>query len=506
MAISGTDAARFPNKGTVEVNGTTCYLVEVPLYDRYKGDMQDPILFESNCSYMLRVIFSSEGVVMFTPQVYPWFDGETEGPNDEGEFYDEQVIGNAYLFGDLVWSDRNLGAEAFDPSDADGFRKCTGFYYQYDRNIPYFPMQHSNGVFFDRVAGGQDVYPVVSNLQNATWFFRANNEQGQGFSWGNVETPKYDISKFIASVDSIYYADADHMLSYNGWRGGFGTGYWANVETQPVPPGWRLPSQQDFFSILPTTPQSGNITFKRDIGVNANGEAGGAVSGSYFADKTLDVIYVHIPISDEYPNIPSNQTSSSGNQYVNYDAGLNDIPGDPSDGYSSEYVISKVYDNERSKSPNGSWYFGTIYGIKKVGTNDAYRMRWTARKVPDANFYVLDIEKFTASRNDRLSIDENNAQYYYKYDWSRPTAKLTIPMVGMIGDIWSGGKVGNFGSEVILGTSETGPMIGNFKSYKTYRIKLYGTDAINQFIYPAYDRRSVGSQLRLVRESTFQNN
>lgn len=141
-------------------------------------------------------------------------------------------------------------------------------------------------------------------------------------------------------------------------------------------------------------------------------------------------------------------------------------------------------------------------------------MRWRVVNTDQSlsgNYYTLVIERYAATDTDRLSYDKNAPNYYRKYDWDRPTAVLYIPIVGMIGEAqWEerSGKLGNFGVETIFATSEKGGQYSDkgqiYETYKTYRIKLYGTNNRNQYLYPAADRRGSGTQIRLVRESTYQ--
>lgn len=516
LTIGGDDAKVFSNKEA----GDGKYYVDMTLYDRYKTDKQGnytiPLVFEANHSYMLRIIFAKDGIVTFVPEVYPWFDGETEN-EENGEGYEEQTLGNIHLFDNLIWFDRNLGAEDYYPDDSESFKKCTGFFYQFGRNIPYFPMKNENDVLTDWLVDGTEVYPVVSDPIG-----RWHAPHQRPVTDANENAPAN--IPFVTEVEKINSADLAaglQSLSYNCWPNGFDSNLWSDVLTQPTPPGWRLPTQEEFFGILPSTPYAGNISFMRNVKWYGPGEEAGGAGSAVFQDKR-NVIYVHIPTSEDYPDWPSSKvldiTDPASYMYNAPGYGDNYMPsGDPYEGYSSEYIISKEYPDEKSEpiqqiGTTAKPVWGVIYGIKKVGTTEAYRMRWRIMNTdPSGNFYALVIERFMATATDRLSYDENAPNYYRKYDWERPSAVLYLPISGMIGEAqWQegSGKLGNFGVETIFATSEPGESYVHqgkrYQTYKTYRIKLYGTDRLNQFLYPAADRRGSGAQIRLVRESTYQ--
>lgn len=521
LIISGDDAPTFSSD---MVDGEQDkYYIDVELYDRYKtenGQYNTPLILKANHSYMLRIIFAKDGVVTFVPTVYPWFDGETDDYNKEDGYYEEQPLGNTYLFDNLIWLDRNLGANDFYPENKERFEQCTGFFYQFGRNIPYFPMKNQNGVLTDLLKDGTDMYPIVSDPLGRLHTPRRRPDNNTDL---NAPTDIPFVTE-LEKIDSEAIKDETQVLGYNSWPNGFDTGLWDNVLTQPTPPGWRLPTQEEFLGILPSAPYAGNITFLRNIRwLSPTNEAGGAKSLVFNPDD-LDIIYLNIPTDPDYPNYPPKDLPISDRKaYIGGgapDDGVNYMPkGDPYEGYRSEYLISQRYDDERGKPVHNLYttddrsHWGVIYGIKKVGTNEAYRMRWHIENTdPSGNFYALVIERYAATAKDRLSYKENAPNYYRKYNWERPTAVLYFPIVGIVGDaLWTDriGKLGNFGTETILATSEgIGKMdhgsLTNLKGHKTYRIKIHGTDRLNQYLYPAVDRRGTGAQIRLVRESTYQ--
>lgn len=547
LVIGGTDAPTFSDQ--TAPGYTDRYVVEVPLTDRYRpddeGNYTEPLEFHANSSYMLRVVFAKDGIVTFSPQVYPWFDGETED-FENGEGYEEQALGNTFLFNNLIWSDRNLGADDYEPRDVSRYEGCTGFYYQYARNIPYYPMVVQDGKLTDQLVDGTLAYPVISRGQNAPPTGISQT------SAGNANNTTEEL-KYITDINHLYEElEAGKSPAYFFYQSGFQQStLWDNPLTQPVPPGWRIPTLEDLYSIFPSCTYAGNITFQRVVSLRPDGAAGSG-NGAAFSHSTtayresyedneyykpprpdagqphdLNIIYCNVPTDPEHPNVPSGKDiittehsyTGGGPDQTTPDASGNYTPTpayDPEPGYSSEYLISKRYGDEFSMPAKplrgGRNYIGVIYGIKKVGTDEAYRMRWRVKNADPENKenrYYLIVERYTAKASDRLSYNKEDANYYRNYDWSRPVAVLYLPLVGMIGDAgWNNGELGNFGTEVLYGTSEAGTPQGTSPRYQTtkmYHLKIHGTNPWNQFLYPSDERRGTGAQLRLVRESTYQS-
>ena len=528
LTISGKDAAKFPvtlaDGGTETDDGTTRYYLDVQLYDSYAGK-GTPLVFEANYSYMLRVVFAKTGVVTFVPEVYPWFDGETDGWTASGEGYEEQVLGNTQLFNNLIWADRNLGAKDYYPIDRERFEKCTGYYYQFGRNIPYFPMKKEGELLTEWVEEDTDVYPVVSDPAGRLHEPRVPTDLDRSSIKAYAGKENSASIPFVTELEKMLpdeIASKQQELGYNGWSNGFNTSLWNDVLTQPTPPGWRLPTQEELYSIFPTNTASGNITMMKTVNWDGESEAKG---GQYFNDwPESKVLYVRIPTDQKnHPFYPDYGGRSGSDNSVNgvgqsYPQGqcpgssyIWEPEGDPAPGDSSEYIISKKHPGECFKIPRApdAHQVATIYAIKKVGTPGAYRMRWRVVCIDENagsyGYYALVIERFTATADDRLSYRETDPDYFYNYDWTRPVAILYLPISGIIGDTgWCArtGRLGNFGTEMALLTSEAGK--GN--TVKTYHIKIIGSDNLNQCIFPAMHRRGTGAQIRLVRETTYQPN
>lgn len=460
LTLDGDDAQKFnPENGKVKIKLTESGLGVTNLN------------FEQNYSYHIQVFFMSGNVhvIAIRPEVYPWLDGETD-KGVQGDMYEEVALGNTLLFDNLLWADRNLGATDFNPVDEASFKNCTGFYYQFQRNIPYFPDQLIDLENQDETK----VYPVTSDWEV------------------NKKEPTSSSSNLAQNVNEINNKEAGFFTGTNI----IGTQIWANsISNQPVPPGWRIPSADEFLSIMPSCPAAGNITFLSNVS-DKGGDKPNTLS--------VNVVSLKVPYDDSYDYEPKNFYSQ------------NNVgeKGDPSNGDFSVYVISKSdveFDNvskplEKITKQSGfdDPYWGTIYAIKKIGTDEAYRIRWhIIRPIDGVDNYVLVISKYTASKDDKLLFrdsDKNNKYHYRNYNWDYPSAVMYIPIVGMVGaGSWQPGKIGNFGTETILLTTDR---IGVSQDFKTLRIKIAGDNATNQYIFSSKDYGGNGGQLRLVRDIT----
>lgn len=463
LTLAGSDAGKF----SLDADNR----VKIKLTESGLGVTN--LNFEQNYSYHIQVFFMSGNVhvIAIRPEVYPWLDGETD-KGEQGDMYEEVSLGNTLLFDNLVWADRNLGATEFSPVDEASFKNCTGFYYQFQRNIPYFPKT---------LAESESVYPVTSN---ATANAQSPKSKADIINWPNS-------GSFIEKIEDIYEANNKKYAGfavYTSGQGLPGTLNWAgNISEQPVPPGWRIPTADEFLSIMPSCPAAGNITFLKNV--KNNGADFGQNEYVILSEK---VISLKVPYDNNYDYCPEEYTD------------VNDVKSDPIGGYSSVYVISKsnelqdCVDGPKSGGP--SW--GTIYAIKKIGTDEAYRMRWhIIRPIANVDNYVLVISKYSASKTDELLFrdkDKDNKYYYRNYDWDNPSAVMYIPIVGMIGSNWRPGQVGNFGTETILLTTDK----VDSNNFKTLRIKIAGDNGINQYIFVSQDFGGSGGQIRLVRDIT----
>ncbi len=326
-------------------------------------------------------------------------------------------------------------------------------------------------------------------------------------------------------------------------------------DEQPCPPGWRLPTMEEFNTILPSCPAAGNLCFISSF-YSGDGTIGSETSNT-FEELGSDVkeLYVKVPIDKTQPDSCMYPYYTSG-LYQDLDLNSTEMNpvGDPSVGQQSEYIISqrlftateyagldqaikdkislddyvalgdrvsKILGTEANPinrpldtTLNIGLPWGIIYGIKNVGQADAYRMRWHVERVVEGrDIYQLVIDKYKAGKDDRLLFDIayiNNYQYYMNYEWEHPDATMYIPITGIVADYslprygFIGGGVYNYGTETLLMSSSYAYYNGAPRQ-AAYRIKITGSNRASLFLYPSYAKLEQGGQVRPVRTARGDN-
>jgi hypothetical protein len=309
----------------------------------------------------------------------------------------------------------------------------------------------------------------------------------------NLPTTVPSRSDFSTEDEYKSYLE-QYLFVYNtgtNWRAGTSSGLWANLIT-PCPPGWRIPTNDEWKSIVPVSMLTGDITYLfHHTQTNA----------TYKAYRHKD--YDDVSWFEESTNDPATPYNS---QYYG------DMPDGP-----------QVTDSQKS---------GEIYCVKKVGTNAAYGLRiyidkslaaTSAYDRPDSQTSavparaVFVIEQYTFSdapakvslslKNHPRKDPDNGLLYTYDIDNENDSTrqkiywyhgdKLTFPACGVgqyyiLGLIWSG-------TEAQYATAEG----------RVVRMKAGGT-IYNRFIYLnlgtlASDYRTACLSIRPVRDVTSED-
>lgn len=511
--------------------------------------------FRQNTSYMLVISFNKDAVRIITviPQVEEWISGE----GTEADPWQEQYFGQPQMFDNIVWSDRNLGADNYDPMGED-FEETIGYFYQSGRNIPYYPFDSK--LYYDEAAGEFTSHPDpngkkqsrladVESYNNTRYRFypivdpEILNMKHQMSGWGTQSGNKgSDRTWMIESncVPQMFIPEEkptnayfDYMrsssqfspgLSHNTAVAGkpiYDTEWFRGQHRQPVSGSWVIPTSKDFMSIFPSTPHAGNITFRAG-GYNSSPMSWGSNTGDMNSD--IKVLRVTVPCYYEGMPEPTGRSSNYIRAWKTLkdhnDAGTtcldayyngkpnnsdniwNEPDGDPEDGFASVYVISRETGHVDSLpasfqgNSRDAYYvekWGTIYAIKRAYTSQAYRMRWR----------VICAGVFGKNKSPGLYVEicryrckpgaRMNEETYKTYDWDHPAARIYFPICGL-GD-WTGNYI-NFGTECQYATSD--PIDANgFTS--ALQIKITGDNAYNSYI--AVIRKSLisrdfGKQIR----------
>jgi len=499
----------------------------------------DVLYFRQNTTYTLVISFQKDAVRIITviPQVEEWLVGE----GTDAEPWQEQAIGQPQMFDNVVWSDRNLGADHYDPL-GDNFDKTVGYFYQSGRNIPYFPFeyhsdQNSNQIPKLENKNTQNFADQIMQWRNTDFrFFPIVDEEirkmtgEENWTMKNDKKPQMVIPEEKPQEDFYFDFMAGRDAGTNSGLKENQDEHWEEGQShQPVSGAWVLPSTKDFQKIFPSTPLAGNITM-RSGNTNDDPMNWGPKYGWEIGTKTLRLtvpfytIGSEKPVRDDYStkyldawNILKNNKDEGTTHIEEYildgaKAGPDiknnlkfEPDGDPEDGYASVYVISRekdeILDNTVSlldyvKDPN---YFaikqwGTIYAIKNIYTPKAYRMRWRALIAPQGEktqnpCIYIEICRYRCTSENRLT-EEN----YKEYDWEHPAATLYFPVCGL-GD-WTSEFI-NFGTECQYATSDE---INKDGKTGTLQIKITGDNANNAYISVLREaaNRNFGKQIRPV--------
>jgi len=542
-----------------DVDGTKWYYgtIEKDRILNFYSDTPSTLHFKQNTSYMLIIAFQKNDVRIITviPQVEEWLPGE--GTADDP--WQNQAMGQPQMFDNVVWSDRNLGADDYDPMN--DFELTVGYFYQAGRNIPYFPFDTrqynhkttANGNEFTggpvpsaadkrkrSIAGESSyyhtvyrLYPMVDDrLLNMARQIDSPVSDGSQSSWLWSMSIKYEKPQMF--IPETKPSDKDFGFMRGNAKGGNdGTGLTVDQDmkwnerqqNQPVSGSWAVPSSKDFMSIFPSTPFAGNITFRHCSSSDnlMDWNAGGEM------DRSLKTLRVTVP----YYKKDMAEPSGKSKKYIdawntlknNGDAGTTqewaywgkpnsytaEPDGDPEDGYASVYVISRAegdvqyLPDELKNLKNGdqkplytTTEWGTIYAIKRAYTPQAYRLRLQVLANPAVLGQApsLYIEICRYRCNDDDTLDETN---YKDYDWDHPAARLYFPICGL-GD-WTGAYI-NFGTECQYATSDpieyentNGTKIGKTSAVQ---IKITGDNDHNQYISVVKGQinRNFGMQIR----------
>ena len=537
MRVTIDDSENLYGKGIENVT------IDIPIYDNTVEETQ-ALHFKQNTSYTLYITFlnSTARIVTLVPKVYEWLDGEKDD-QDESGYYEELDLGQPVTFNGVMWSDRNVGATSAHPDHSmDDWNRSVGYFYQYGRSIPYFPNNLK-----DDGSGTVDYKTPLSEalaMNETVVVDNYNNKEKMGGliypvvnyeSWG---TTAEDESNFIAPAD---YNNYDYYNCYiirelgnmGGKRHYWGFLYsnydlsdinndgWDRGHNTPCPPGWRLPTTDDFMGIIPGSGYSGNITFRIYSSVGDN--------GSWQVDDAYtEPNFENVFSKDNISNIKG----ISGGPTVNESVYKGFFPciyreenNDPVAGARSQYILSmREGDWNKVRQTSGDirsdanfiYNWGAIYGIKNVGTASAYRVKWEVRlqsesePTMDSNGVlsydepfrgILVISRYQTTEYDSFEPDDNDSyeSALDEYDWDNPVEQLMLPIGGYV-DSWSKGHLGNIGTEAWYAISNRDGIISNDKK-NIFWFKYCGANSASQSaVISNKSLMSAAVQVRCVRD------
>ena len=500
-----------------------------------------PLYMQAGSKYTLHIVLMKDEVRVVTvvPSKVEWLPGETD---DEGNTFSTEAVGQPIFFDNTMWMDRNLGANEADPGG--NYNQTIGYYYQNNRNIPYWPYSFntygtSEYIWWDGSLTYSTELKGIPTPEN-----RYDDDFSISSSWSSPAYKVYpiidenavntsDICKshwYSADVsNTTYLTTLQKSSTYSGtyifFAGNGGNVPWEgnkwNVrENQPAPPGYALPTQEQFQSIFPTTVFAGNITFLklRYDGTDWYGckDGNGNSTVPNPMDDNITTLRICVPfykdgnnealqnteyykhwrnLNDpgQYPSDPTIYYNGRSPYYYSYNE-KKEPDGDPSSGFCSVYIISRDEgDTESITSSNyNTRQWGTIYGIKKVGTTEAYRMRWKVRNADDTGVnprLYVEVCMYSCTKEDNLKVDN-----FKNYDWEHPVSQMFFPLCGEVEgrNSGSGPAAGfsSYGSAVLYATDSDAAL----------HIKITGDNPQNQYMSVVSNEvQTNAKQIRLVK-------
>lgn len=498
------------NRPSIGNNG----VVDCELVTTAPDGTRTPLELKSNVIYTIRLTVTTDEVRVVTiiPQYYDWID----------DYLETVDMGTPVSFNGVLWSDRNLGASSANPTASiEEWNKSVGYFYQFGRNIPFFPNTFRNGStdletqLNTALQNGRNVYPAVNLTTwdnpgyDIVWEPAPWDEQWDGWNW-RAQDPEHIVWQ-MGEFPTGGNARNDRLLGFYNQKSNIPNAatHWNTQSTQPCPAGWRLPTQDDWLGIMPYSPIAGNIALRVFDKADESWQTPDATrySEPNFAEDYKDIVILSGAFSP-YPASMHGTPAYTGDFPLLQRTETNC---DPSPGRSTTYVISfdgddwnKYTCTNGAVTPNDGTYtynWGVVYALKNQGTNEAYRLRWRIVLVgseaeqarnPRA---VLVIERYPASVQDRLSRDNVKTAF----DWSHPVERMYLPISGLVSASWNPGTIINIGGEVAYASS--GEKGGNL-NYGSW-FKVIGDNTTNMQISAVGSEIGLGMQVRCVRDLDF---
>ena len=407
------------DSGVSVVDGACEISLPIRVYEDSQGNDDGPLHFLSNHKYTLSIFIMRNNVriVAVSPQVYEWVDVALDPVTDPTHV---ATLGQPITFGTTVWMDRNLGATSAD-CETDWLHTL-GYYWEHGRNIPFIldvEQFKQRGYVIEsgiprKTPGGAQVFGN-ENKMIYTWD-KNGNKHSQGSDRTLVELKgnhtDYDgnyvainpgdegIYDFVFKVEgsvSYWYQTHAHQQDETDRQTSH---YWLDVNNQPVPKGWRLPTIADCYSVLPEESWIWSNTTWTAIGV------------------------------DDYPKYVDNDDAPIARRYLEnyiYQFFRGSYKVDPNASASADYS-NAVQTTERR-----------VYGIKWQGTDKAYRYMIEEHIIPTkvngytpANAGFIRFSAFPASKTDKFMSNGDKKWNLQKFDWDHPSAYMDFPLQGQL--------------------------------------------------------------------------
>lgn len=446
------------NKGGVEITKDYPIMQAKKLADgSYSATETEPFVFRPNYAYRLSITVLKDNVQVLTvaPMVYDWVEHVDE----------ELYLGQPHTFGGLIWMDRYLGAESADISTPESWEKCRGYYYQFGRSIPYTLDNENNKGRMVEFTGSDDKtysrpkYDSSKEKEGAQPYPNVPGREDEG-PLDSYQGAKAAISleEAMNTTMKFNFIQNAHLWDGNNTRGS--DKYWATLDNQPCPAGWRLPTVEDFYTIFPYDAAAGDVTFNTGLyDDGTNGLQGKKNRSDYHKGSTFTEIRQNDPVA----------------------------------GRKSVYVGVKGSGDLNAAD-------GVLYAIKNQGSSQAYRLKWYFRRIEgdtedlDSGTGVAYRTTLVVARFPCAESAEMDSTNYDKFDWKHPVEEMYFPITGHI--YGTNKALIALGVELTLATSESS---SNSRCCAA-RVKYAGSNTGRYIYVRKTDYRDNGFQIRCVRD------
>ena len=434
---------------------------------------------EQNHEYTFSIVILKNDVriVTVTPKVYEWIDVEL----DTGDAY----FGQPVYFGGLMWMDRNLGAKSAD-CENDWYNSI-GYYYQFGRNVPFIldvkaylaSFSSLNGFSFrlsqgakgdpDAIYEMRAIYTLNDKGEKVTTAKYADRRDGTCL-YDHVAINPGETDKEYSYIMGLTTESTPKTWAITGFnniddRKNENHIYWQNgdilnVNNQPCPKGWRLPTKEDLYSFMP---EDNKLLWSQ---VYIQGE-----------DMRSPVVVGETTMASKYKHSEDVNNKGKWNYKWSYFSGKFDIDTDIDKDTEFSYPVKNAV-------------FARVFGIKYVGEQKAYRVMFEQRASVDGKRTYVRIYRFDTNASDEFKVSDDGTQWnLHKFDWTTPAEYMDIPLSGFMHN----GGFTQFGTDAILRASTPSTTRG-------WNWTLYFRSGSNGVCVTDNTRRNLGEIIRCVRD------